>query len=182
MRFLGSTTQHCQNGPAYNLTQNWQVFFEDIGAGGLDNCRDFFYSTGPWVISEDTMISFEVTYNGKTGYTGQPQFQAYAKGMALNTGELYSKFDHAYAYAEADPGNSTQCPYLTYGPPYQHFGTDLYGNYDNGEYALNVQPRAQGGWENWPPTPNEQSDNPYWRSDVHEPDSFQTNGPSSSPK
>ena len=182
MGTAGSTTWgDCQNGPAYNLSSNYQVFFEDVGAGGVYNCRDFFYPNGAWTINQDSAIPFEVTYDGGVGYTNEPQFQAYALGMPLNTGELFSTIDHAYALAEAYTGQTSGCPDLAEDPPYQNFGTDANGNYDYGQYDLSLQPQSQGGWEDWPPTPYEISTNPFWRSDVHDPDSFQTNGPAGGP-
>lgn len=169
-----------------NFTNNWEIFFEDIGAGGINNCYDKYYTGGQWSISQDSTVEFHVTYDGGTGYTGQPQFQAYAKGMYVNSGELYSTIDHAKASSEAYTGNTTLCPYLTYGPPYLHFGTDISGNFTGGAYELELQPQSQGVFVPWGGNPDTgQNVYPqgqplrYWYTQLSNfPQDFQTNGPS----
>lgn len=164
------------------------MYFEDIGAGGVGNCDDAYYSNIP--IRQNGWPSFYDYFDGGVGYTGQPQFQAAVVDMNgnyryINTGELYQNLDHAEATAEiATPAGN--CPSLTNGLPYQHFGATYTGTVTP-TTALYLNPDNSGNYEEWGEPPHSYgatpfSYSPYWRQYVPGAglEAFRTNGPSSS--
>jgi len=192
---------NCDSSNNYtNYTNNFQVYYEDVGAGGADNVNDNFYPSIP--IQQNAAPWFTLFYDGMDGYTGSPQDDGFVIDDTgaedyVNQGELYEVYVHVEASEEAEMGTDsvTTCPTLTNGSPYQNFGTDYYGDSNPGdELQLGTgYPQTWSDWSGapvtfssdwyWPDGNNGYNLSPqyFWYDETYGyPDEFQTNGPSAS--
>jgi hypothetical protein len=129
----------------------------------------------------------EDDYDGTTGYLGYPQYQAWlekANGdwVLVNADELYYAAVHAAASSEVQTYNSSDCPTLTSGSPWQDFGTDASGKPVADDY-LQLE-GTSGGWSVWtgsPVTNPSSATSPFYYNTLDGPAAIVTNGPSSGP-
>jgi hypothetical protein len=136
-------------------------------------------------IDGNTSNDFEVSNDGLDGEYGYPQFQTFvddANGDLdyLGKDELYYGTDHVVAKAEILTSNSTDCPVLTSGSPYQTFGTNSSGSFASSD-ELSLEQGAEGPFTPWSGSPDTANGAPYYFSKINGwPATFQTNGPANS--
>ena len=166
-----------------NYTEFYQVYYEDYSPS---NCTDNFYSGIS--ISQASSIDFDLYYDGDDGYTGYPQYQGYVLSSSgwqyVNEGELYDPDVHAGASTEIENGTTTTCAVLTDGSPWQNFGTDSSGNYDQGQYTLSLEPLNESyeDWAHWDsPTIDNNAAPFYYDQLTNFPNDYRANGPATGP-
>jgi hypothetical protein len=181
MGIVGSS--QCAN-IAKNWTNHYEVYYENMG---VSTCSDNFYAG--IAIGQQSTIYSEEFYDGGNGPDGYPQFQGWVQNdvsqdIEVSYGDLYYSADHAVAGSEAYSGTTTACPFLSNTSPWQNFGADAAGAWDNGAYELYLE--TTNGVEDWAsldPSPSiYRAVAPFYYDGLkYSPDQFRSNGPSTGP-
>jgi hypothetical protein len=171
---------------ALTPSKTYLPYMEDYGANGTDGIYHvYFYPNIS--INQDSAVPVEVFYTGLSGSGGNPQFEADLQDTSgvwndLGHGYMYYPAGHAKAIAEVENYQSTSCPTLTLGSPYQNFGTNAAGNIVSGDKITLRNPSGTGPWTGSPETFGLSGPH-YWLTDTLSdwPASFRSNGPAGGP-
>jgi hypothetical protein len=163
-----------------NYSKQYQVYYENYG---VTTCSDTVY---PGIrIPEQSSIYAEEFYDGSDGRDGYPQFQGWVQPditpIYVNEGDLYYASVHGAAATELQSGTTTTCPVLTDGSPWQNWGTDANGAWDNGTYELYLEVgEVVEPWNDYDPTPSlGKPPVPFYYDGLqYSPDQWRANGPS----
>jgi hypothetical protein len=161
-----------------NSTGTYEAYFENAGPSETYVIRWFAHSAVP--INGNGSYTAEVYNDGVDGHLGWPQFQGYVNGYELDAGEEYFGTGEVSSTAEILTDTSN-CPTLTSGSPYQNFGTDSSGNHTSADELHLSTTGFPETYSLWTGNPGPLEQTPYWYTKLDGPSAFRTNGPSGGP-